>query len=177
MSDEVYKNYVAKCRELGIKPTPMETLKRDGGVKPNFIDAETKKGEVMSETVFGKAGVKKCVKCQFTKSADEFYKSKINKDGLDSYCKECKSLKTSHNQKQDTTEPMAISVSENIACVPKIVDNKPKQISYLSMQRVKELVLEAYARGYETAKEEIQTYDISLDEILCVNSLKHIEIK
>ncbi len=162
MNDKAYESYVAKCRELGLKPTDVSTLKRDGSVKPNFIDAETKKGEVMSETepVLEKSDVKKCARCEMTKSVDDFYKSKVGK--AEGYCKECKK------------QANASYLNKAVETKPIVVECQPRQAMYLSLDKVKDLVVKAYQRGYADAHQEIQTCDISLDEILALPKAENV---
>lgn len=40
---------------------------------------------------------KKCIRCELTKTAEHFHKNKKNKDGLNSYCKECRSKQWTEN--------------------------------------------------------------------------------
>lgn len=183
INDKAYEAYKQKCRELGLAPTTLETLKRDGGVKPNFVDSKIKKEEKMEmekETIFGKGGVKQCKKCLYTKSADDFYASKTNKDKLHSYCKTC--MREQMNSKKAEGEAAEEVLQEPEKSLPTVMEKSPepsKEVAavkqeivrpknYLTMQRAKELVMEAYMKGRADAQSEIQEADVSLDELLNV---------
>ena len=45
---------------------------------------------------------KTCKKCGITKDVNEFYKNKLTKDGLESYCKECKRELVKGRSQRDT---------------------------------------------------------------------------
>lgn len=47
INDKAYESYKQKCYELGLEPSALKTLKRDGGVKPNFVDTKLKTEEIV----------------------------------------------------------------------------------------------------------------------------------
>ncbi|WP_345993743.1 hypothetical protein [Sulfurimonas sp. HSL-1716] len=188
--DAAYEAYKQKCRELGIRPSPKEKIFADEiksssgshhediteisrkrtlerGFTPKKINNDTeedsniKEEEIVVETTFGKGGVKRCASCGFTKSAGEFYKNKTTKDGLESYCKDCKKSKngTSKRKQKDESNPWP---KQNIFPMSKEV------VRYITIERAKEFVLEAYKKGYEDHGLEMKQLEenISLNDLL-----------
>lgn len=149
MSDEAYEAYLAKCAHFKMKPSSKEELERNEN-----IDREipTHKEEEM-ETTVGTKGVKRCVKCNYTLSTDEFYGSKSCKDGLSSWCKMCTKKATQKKNKDDSEKETDQNQSKELR-------------KTISLEKAKALIKEAYKLGYEDALASVGDVEVDLNAIL-----------
>lgn len=115
--------------------------------------------------------MKNCIKCNELKSIENFYKSKLSKDGLYTYCKVCHKLerkKSYKKNKENTLITCRIWQSNNKEKIQKYVEdnkekikenyNKNKQKKWFIKYLQNKIEIDKYFNEIEITKDNVEQY-------------------
>lgn len=100
--------------------------------------------------------MKICTKCKVTKPLEEFHKLKISKDGLHTYCKECKN---SINKKY--YKSLSIKTKKERISHKEAVNKRSKETKARNREKIREyLGGRCYVCGFESFKEALEVHHL-----------------